>query len=180
MGTARHTKDFEELQAFIAVPVLLRYIDPANRTRVVADAIVCWYSSERNISQLESNATQTDGTARLRKRPLALVWTMDRDSVQYLIGMTFELETDHRPLEAIFATKNRNCAHALTGWVQRLLRKTRQANKYQTANVTKPQIQIMESIPFGRGITSANPSKLLNFLGKFLISENRLYRKSTY
>lgn len=52
------------------------------------------------------------------KEALALVWAVERFKI-YLLGIKFDLETDHKPLEIIFGPNSRPCAR-IENWVLRL------------------------------------------------------------
>ena len=63
--------------------------------------IICYAS--RSLSDIERRYSQTD------KEALGLVWACERFH-EFLLGKTFELFTDHKPLEFIFSAKSRPCA----------------------------------------------------------------------
>lgn len=109
----------------------LSFFDNSLRTRVVADAspvalgavllqfesstddspkFICYAS--KSLTSTEQRYCQTE------KESLALVWAVERFA-HYLIGRTFELETDHKPLEAIFSPTSRPCLR-IERWILRL------------------------------------------------------------
>ena len=106
----------------------LAYYDSEASTKVVADASPVslgavllqskvkgdWrpvsYAS-RSLSNTERRYSQTE------KEALALVWATERFHM-YLYGKEFELETDHKPLEAIYSVKSKPSAR-IERWVLR-------------------------------------------------------------
>ncbi|XP_062702035.1 uncharacterized protein K02A2.6-like isoform X1 [Aedes albopictus] len=127
----RHQKAFEQLKLMITNIQTLHFFDNSLRTRVVTDAspvalgavllqfesgsdddphVICYVS--KSLTPTEKRYCQTEREA------LAIVWAVERLSV-YLLGRKFELETDHKPLEAIFAPTSRPCAR-IERWVLRL------------------------------------------------------------
>ena len=52
------------------------------------------------------------------KEALGVVWACERFHV-YVYGMTFVVETDHKPLETIYGPRSRSCAR-IQRWVLRL------------------------------------------------------------
>jgi hypothetical protein len=72
--------------------------------------IICYAS--RSLSDIERRYSQTD------KEALGLVWACERFH-EFLFGKTFELFTDHKPLEFIFSAKSRPCAR-VERWVLRM------------------------------------------------------------
>ena len=68
--------------------------------------------ASRSSSDVECRYSQT------KKEALALVWACERFSV-YVTGETFELETDHKPLERIYSRTSKPCAR-IERWVLRL------------------------------------------------------------
>jgi transposase InsO family protein len=106
----------------------LRYYDPADKTRVIADASpvglgavlvqfkdkiprIIYYIS-KSLSAVERRYSQCE------KEALALVWSVERLSM-FLIGKKFQLVTDHKPLQAIFKPESKPCAR-IQRWVLRL------------------------------------------------------------
>ncbi|KAL7296748.1 hypothetical protein TKK_0010158 [Trichogramma kaykai] len=110
--TKEHQNNFMKLKGCLANLPLLSYFDVSKHTRLVADAspvalgaILLQFDKEGNpevisyasksLSEVERRYSQTE------KESLALVWAVGRFHF-YLAGLEFELETDHKPLEAIF------------------------------------------------------------------------------
>ena len=106
----------------------LAHFDPKLKTRVVADAspvglgaILLQYfeGKPRVISFASKSLTDTEKRyAQTEKEALALVWAVERFQI-YLLGIHFELETDHKPLEAIFSPRSSPCLR-IERWVLRL------------------------------------------------------------
>lgn len=102
--------------------------DPELRSIVMADAspvglgavllqqkgeesrVICYVS--RSLSAVERQYSQTE------KEALAIVFAVERLQM-FVLGHSFELVTDHKPLETIFSSRSRPCAH-LERWVLRL------------------------------------------------------------
>ena len=106
----------------------LGYFDQNAKTMVIADASlvglgcvlvqqqkgeqrIISYAS-RTLTDVEKRYSQTE------KEGLALVWACERFSF-YLIGIEFELITDHKPLEVIYGRTSKPPAR-LERWVMRL------------------------------------------------------------
>lgn len=106
----------------------LANFDKSRRTRLIADAsrvalgavlvqfedenvLVIGYAS-KSLTDTEKRYCQTELEA------LALVWAVEKFDF-YLFGITFELETDHKPLEVIFSPESRPCPR-IERWVLRL------------------------------------------------------------
>lgn len=119
---------FQELKQILSNELTLGYYDAKDRTQVIADASpvglgavliqfdkngprIISYAS-RSLSEVEQRYAQTE------KEALALVWAVERFRF-YLFGKDFELVTDHKPLEVIFAPKSKPCAR-IERWVMRL------------------------------------------------------------
>ena len=106
-----HTSAFEDIKTLITQSPVLKYFDPKLETKVSVDASQSglggvllqkhdgnWFpvayasraltSSERNYAQIE-------------KETLAIVFCTQRFH-EYLYGLQFTVETDHRPLKSIF------------------------------------------------------------------------------
>lgn len=106
----------------------LAHFDPKLKTRVVADAspvglgaILLQYFEGKPRVVLYASKSLTDTEkryAQTEKEALALVWAVERFQI-YLLGIRFELETDHKPLEAIFSPSSTPCLR-IERWVLRL------------------------------------------------------------
>ena len=122
------TRAFDELKTQLSNASILGYYDPTAQTLVITDASpvglgavlaqkhgddyrVIMYAS-RSLTDVERRYSQTE------KEALGLVWGCERFRM-YLIGTQFELWTDHRPLECIFAPKSKPSAR-IERWVLRL------------------------------------------------------------
>lgn len=127
--TDKHANTFEEIKQHMSNPKVLGYYDVNNRTRVIADAspvglgaVLIQYNDQsearvisfasRGLTDVEKRYAQTE------KEALALVWAIERFH-HYLFGRSFELVTDHKPLETIFGPHSRPCAR-IERWVLRL------------------------------------------------------------
>ena len=119
---------FQELKDRMAEAATLAYFDKNARTIVIADASpvglgvvlaqiqdgnpVPVYYASRALTWCEQRYSQTE------KEALGLVWACERFHL-YIYGKSFELRTDHKPLEAIYAPKSKPCAR-IERWVLRL------------------------------------------------------------
>lgn len=107
----------------------LGYYDPKDKTQVLADASPVGLGAvlvqidnrgpriiafgNRSLSEVEKRYCQTEREA------LALVWAVEHFHV-YLYGReTFDLVTDHKPLEVIFGSRSKPCAR-IERWVLRM------------------------------------------------------------
>jgi hypothetical protein len=120
---------FEQLKQQLMNHSTLGYYDVTDRTQVVADAspvglgavLVQFKGSDpriisyanRSLSSIEQKYAQTE------KEALALVWSVERFHY-FLFGRYFELVTDHKALEVLFAPKSKPCAR-IERWVLRLM-----------------------------------------------------------
>lgn len=119
---------FAKLKECLSDPGTLGYFDVDDRTQLIADASpvglgavlvqfndsgprVIAYASKK-LSDVEKRYAQTE------KEALALVWAVERFHY-YLYGRSFELVTDHKPLETIFGPTSKPCAR-IERWVIRL------------------------------------------------------------
>lgn len=119
---------FLQLKSSLTNDAALGYYNVNDRTQVYADASpvglgavlvqfndnvprVISYAS-KSLSDTEKRYCQTE------KEALALVWSVERFHF-YLFGRIFELVTDHKALEVIFAPTSKPCAR-IERWVLRL------------------------------------------------------------
>ncbi|KAL7301787.1 hypothetical protein TKK_0005775 [Trichogramma kaykai] len=127
--TEQHAKCFEKLKENLVNLPTLSYFHPAKRTRLVADAspvalgAVLLQFNEENYPQVISFASKSLSDVERRysqteKESLTLVWAVERFYL-YLAGLRFELETDHKPLEAIFRPTSKPPAR-IERWLLRL------------------------------------------------------------
>lgn len=124
----KHEKSFLDIKSIITRIETLGYFDPNDKTQVIADAspfalgaVLCQEKNDqpRIITYASKSLTATEKRyCQTEKEALALVWAVERFSM-YLLGLTFDLITDHRPLEAIFKPKSKPCAR-IERWVLRL------------------------------------------------------------
>lgn len=121
-------KSFNDLKSALTVIPNLGYYNPQDKTVVIADAspvglggvlvqinkdgprIIAF--GNKTLSECERRYCQTE------KEALALVWAVEHFNM-FLYGKTFELVTDHKPLEVIFGPKSKPCAR-IERWVLRL------------------------------------------------------------
>ena len=127
--TEKEEQAFQNLKDEISKAETLGYFDQnAQETRIIADASpvglgavlvqiqkgekrVISYAS-RSLTNVERRYSQTE------KEALALVWACERFH-QYVFGIEFVLETDHRPLQFIYSEKSKPSAR-IERWVLRL------------------------------------------------------------
>lgn len=120
---------FPKLKEMIGNVQQLYFFDNNLRTRVVADAspvalgaVLLQFEGEtdfepRPIAYASKSLTTTERRyCQTEKEALALVWSVFEI---YLQDRVFELETDHKPIEAIFQPTSRPCAR-VNRWVLRL------------------------------------------------------------
>jgi len=120
---------FKQLKEKVSVVPMLSYFTLTDRTKLIADAspvalgavlvqldkdkiprIISFAS--KSLSEVEKRYSQTE------KESLALVWAVEKFYF-YLIGLEFDLVTDHKPLEAIFKPTSRPPAR-IERWLLRL------------------------------------------------------------
>lgn len=115
---SEHQRTFEKIKMNVSQTTTLGYFDPKDRTRLIADAspvglgaVLVQFKSEvpriisyaaKSLTQVEKRYSQTE------KEALALVWAVEKFKL-YLLGLEFELETDHRALETIFTSSSKPC-----------------------------------------------------------------------
>ncbi|UYV66641.1 K02A2.6-like, partial [Cordylochernes scorpioides] len=107
---------FEKVKKLLSTSPTLTFFDPNLPTTVSADAssyglgAVLLQKSEDGYQNAVSYASRTMSEtekrwAQIEKESLAIVWACGRFQ-DYLMGNTFSIETDHKPLIPIFSTKN--------------------------------------------------------------------------
>lgn len=126
-----HDEAFDKLKDLVTSAPTLQYFNHERRTRLVVDAspvglgaVLIQFDGEtddqpcviayaaKSLSPAEQRYCQTEREA------LAVVWGVERFSL-FLLGIVFELETDHRPLEMIFKATSRPPGR-IERWVLRL------------------------------------------------------------
>lgn len=123
-----HQEAFNTIKERIGSMNYLGYFDPKDRTLVVADAsgvglgaVLIQFKGHqpRVISYASKSLTETEKKyPPIEKEALGIVWAVERFRI-YLLGITFELETDHRPLESIFTSTSRPTLR-IERWLLRL------------------------------------------------------------
>lgn len=125
---AQHQTSFEKVKTLIGSAGSLGFYDPNDRTLVVTDAsgvglgsvlIQFKNNQPRIISYASKSLSEVEKTyPPIEKEALGIVWAVERFK-NYLLGITFELETDHRPLETLFSTTSRPTAR-IERWLLRI------------------------------------------------------------
>lgn len=123
-------KAFAAIKESLADCQTLAFFDPNCTTRVVADAgpaglgaVLCQVQDEvervvayghRSLTEVERRYSQTE------KEALSLVWACEH-FMMYLLGIQFELVTDHKPLQFIFNRADSKPSPRIERWVLRLM-----------------------------------------------------------
>ena len=127
----KETQAFNKIKEIMSNPVTLGYFDCSAETKVIADAspiglgavliqiqngdsrIISY--ANRTLSDVERRYSQTE------KEALALVWACERFE-SYLLGLKFDLVTDHQPLLTIYKgkKKSKRTSARIERWVLRL------------------------------------------------------------
>lgn len=123
-----HQRSFESLKQSIANIEHLGYYDPRDHTILVTDAsgvglgavlVQVKNNKVRVISYASRSLSETEQRyPPIEKEALAIIWAVERFKV-YLLGISFVLETDHRPLETLFSVNSRPTAR-IERWILRL------------------------------------------------------------
>ncbi|XP_058838582.1 uncharacterized protein K02A2.6-like isoform X2 [Topomyia yanbarensis] len=140
---SEHQKSFDQLKDLIGSTKHLGYYDPKDRTLVVTDAsgvglgaVLIQFKENipRIISYASKSLTETEKKyPAIEKEALGIVWAVERFRI-YLMGITFELETDHRPLETLFSVTSRPTAR-IERWLLRI-----QAFKFKVGSNSKVNV----------------------------------------
>lgn len=122
-------QSFESLKTGLMNHSTLGYYDVNDQTQVVADAspvglgavLIQFKNGESRIISFANRSLTTpeQNYAQTEKEALALVWAVERFHY-FLFGRQFELVTDHKALEILFAPKSKPCAR-IERWVLRLM-----------------------------------------------------------
>ena len=129
--SSRHQQAVDEIKRNLTSRSVMAYFDPSKQTEVIVDAgpgglgailaqkqpevnqfKVVAYAS-RALSDTETRYSQTE------KEALAIVWGCEKFHT-YLYGKTFDLITDHKPLELIFNNPNSKPPARIERWGLRL------------------------------------------------------------
>ena len=109
-------KAFDNIKAALSKAPTLAIYDPAKETKVSADAssyglgAVLMQKDENEdwkpVAYISRAITETEQRyAQVEKEALAVTWSCERLS-EYLIGKSFSIETDHKPLVSLLGSKN--------------------------------------------------------------------------
>lgn len=125
---AEQQEAFTKLKNSLCSQLTLGFYNVKDKTQLYADAspvglgaVLIQFSAgqPRIISYASKSLSETEMRyCQTEKEALALVWAVERFHF-YLYGRTFELVTDHKPLEVIFSPKSKPCAR-IERWVLRL------------------------------------------------------------
>ena len=123
--TIEHQQSFDKLKNELIADRVMSYFDPNKETMLIVDASpvglaalltqegkIIAYSS-RALTDVESRYSQTE------KEALAIVWAIEHFHL-YLYGHSFELVSDHLPLETIFNNPKTKTSARIERWRLRL------------------------------------------------------------
>ncbi|XP_055604370.1 uncharacterized protein K02A2.6-like [Uranotaenia lowii] len=126
--TNEHQSSFDRIKQLIGSAKNLGYFDPKDRTLLVTDASGVGLGAvliqfKKNLPRIISYASKSLSDIEktyppIEKEALGIVWGIERFKM-YLIGIEFELETDHRPLEVLFTPTSRPTAR-VERWLLRV------------------------------------------------------------
>ena len=109
-------QSFEAIQAALTSPPVLALYDPNQYTIVSADASSYGLGAvlmqqqpdghRQPVAFISRAMTQAEQMyAQIEKEALAITWACDRFN-QYILGLRFHIETDHKPLVSLLGSKN--------------------------------------------------------------------------
>lgn len=123
-----HQYAFVKIKELIGDVRYLGYYDPKDRTLLVTDAsgvglgaVLLQFKENqpRVISYASKSLSETEKKyPPIEKEALGIVWGIERFKI-YLLGIQFELETDHKPLETLFTATSRPTAR-IERWMLRV------------------------------------------------------------
>ena len=106
---------FQQLKAVMASEQVLALYDPEKETTVSSDASSFGlgavlmqkqpFGDMRPVAYASRSMSETERRyAQIDKEALAITWTLEHGA-EFLIGMRFKVETDHKPLIPLFSSK---------------------------------------------------------------------------
>lgn len=118
MWTENHDKAFNEVKSVISDSPCLAFFDPNLKTKVSSDASkiglgACLYQQQQDgewrlVFCASRSLTSTEQNyAPIEREALGVTWACDTFA-HLLIGLKFEIETDHKPLVALLGQKDLN------------------------------------------------------------------------
>ena len=109
---------FSQIKAELTKPTVLTLYDPQAPTKVSADAssygvgaVLLQQAGDiwKPVAYASRSMTETERRyAQIEKEALAVVWACDKFS-DYVLGRSFQIETDHKPLVPLLSTKQLDC-----------------------------------------------------------------------
>ena len=106
---------FSQIKAELAQPTVLALYSPQASTKVSADAssyglgaVLLQQVGEvwKPVAYASRSMSETEKRyAQIEKEALAATWACDK-FVDYILGRSFQIETDHKPLVSLLSTKN--------------------------------------------------------------------------
>lgn len=108
---------FERLKAIVTSEPVLKVYDTRHRTMISSDAssyglgaVIKQYDDRgkwRPVAYASRTLTSSEKNyAQIEKEALGIVWAVNEKFRDYVRGMEFEIETDHKPLLSIMKSKN--------------------------------------------------------------------------
>lgn len=110
---------FSQVKAELAKPTVLALYDPRAPTKISADASSYSLGAVlqqvgdiwRPVAYASRSMSETEKRyAQKQKESLAVTWACDKFS-DYILGRSFQIETDHKPLVPLLSTNNSTTCH---------------------------------------------------------------------